>query len=294
MCLLIMATAAKTSVPKLDVQSVPVTPVGKSLVRHDQSSSRKTMPEDLVGLKIEVLWKDGEQGDTWEKATIVEYKEYDKAHLLRYADGDQDWFNLNDIEYRVVGRGDLSASEGLDSGISTLHKTFAAQGLFGTTLLGRHIEVFWEDQDDETKGQWWAATIVEYRAADRCHCLQFEDGEKEWYELEQIKYRILGTEHHKGQIAFLTHHGKELDYADFGLEKEDLVGRRVEVFWHDDETPGAGPNDGEWFSGKIRKYDSEKDEHFVQYTDGDTHWYKLLDVRYRALDVDGLTLISSR
>ena len=97
MCLLIMATAAKTSVPKLDVQSVPVTPVGTSHMHHHESSSKNSKPEDLVGLKIEVLWKDDEQGDTWEKATIVEYKAFDKAHLLRYADGDQDWFNLTDI-----------------------------------------------------------------------------------------------------------------------------------------------------------------------------------------------------
>ena len=55
----------------------------------------------MVGRTIEVLWFDEETGESWEKAVINEFNDLDKTHLVVYEDGDQDWYDLADLKYRI-------------------------------------------------------------------------------------------------------------------------------------------------------------------------------------------------
>ena len=49
---------------------------------------------------------------------------------------------------------------------------------------------------------------------------------------------------------------------------EDLVGKRVKVFWDDD---------GKWFNGKVAEYAFTTTMHLVSYDDGDHRYYDLND-----------------
>ena len=249
--------------------------------------------KELLGANIEVLWFDEESGETWEKATVKEYNEYEKTHLVVYGDGDQEWYDLTDLKYRMAKKESGTDQEKGFLAKQGLVKTFSTIGMSGQALIGQLVEVYWTN-DETNEGKWWGAAIKKFRKEDGRHYLEFDDGEKEWHNLEEVKYRILGTHHHHGHVEHVSHLGKEYDYADFGLSGTGLVGKKVEIFWHNDETPGAGPNDGQWFKGVIDEYSTERNEHHVVYEDGDVHWYALDDVRYRALDTEGLALVTER
>ena len=84
-----------------------------------------------------------------------------------------------------------------------------------------------------------------------------------------------------------------MNYAmeDFDIQPEKLIGRHVEIFWHDDEV-GNNPNAGQWFLGIIDDYEETKKEHHVTYEDNDSHWYPFDHIRYRAIDVKDLNKLS--
>ena len=71
----------------------------------------------------------------------------------------------------------------------------------------------------------------------------------------------------------------------------DIVGRRVEVLWERDST-NAVANTGSlnniadgvgWYSGIISKYNISKQEHLIEYDDGDQDWYDLGKVQFRLI-----------
>ena len=67
----------------------------------------------------------------------------------------------------------------------------------------------------------------------------------------------------------------------------DIVGRRVEVLWERDSNASnadAVDNSGVgWYRGIVAAYDVSRQEHLVQYDDGDKDWYDLGKVQFRLL-----------
>ena len=130
---------------------------------------------------------------------------------------------------------------------------------------------------------------------DKKHLVEFDDGDKEWYLLDDIRYRVLGTHNHTGHVGSRIQaisEETELRYGDYDIAMEELVGRRVKIFWHDDSVEND-PNAGQWFLGTIDAYDKDKNEHHVTYEDQDAHWYPLAHVRYHAMDVEDLKPLST-
>ena len=67
----------------------------------------------------------------------------------------------------------------------------------------------------------------------------------------------------------------------------DIVGRRVEVLWERDSNASntnAVDNSGVgWYRGIVAAYDVSRQEHLVEYDDGDKDWYDLGKVQFRLL-----------
>ena len=71
----------------------------------------------------------------------------------------------------------------------------------------------------------------------------------------------------------------------------DIVGRRVEVLWERDSTNAVANTsslnniaDGVgWYCGIISKYNISKQEHLIEYDDGDQDWYDLGKVQFRLI-----------
>jgi hypothetical protein len=59
---------------------------------------------------------------------------------------------------------------------------------------------------------------------------------------------------------------------------QDLVGRRIKVFW---------PQEREWFKGRIAAFDG-KSNHHVEYIDGDKEWLHLADQKWELLGDAGI------
>ena len=62
--------------------------------------------------------------------------------------------------------------------------------------------------------------------------------------------------------------------ADAELRGDDLVGRRLRVYW---------PNDMEWFRCRVAEYDSKTDKHRLVYDDGDQRWTPLSRRQYEVI-----------
>ena len=67
--------------------------------------------------------------------------------------------------------------------------TFASLGKSGDMLVGEHLEVFWRDPDGASDA-WYRGVVKKYRTSDDRHFIWFEDGDSDWYNVEEIKYRI--------------------------------------------------------------------------------------------------------
>ena len=197
--------------------------------------------ESLIGKNIEIFWEGTEDGDQWFPAKIEEYNPHDGTHLVVYDDGDEEYYDLQNIEYRLVRENENTTTQNItDNDNNTfgkhknLVKTFSSIGMSGAALLGQRLEIFWVDENDNTKGTWYPAIVKEYKLTNKKHLVEFDDGDEAWYELDSIQYRILGTHHHKGHVKMQSH--RELRYEDYNIAPNKLIGRHVEIFWHDDES----------------------------------------------------------
>ena len=66
----------------------------------------------------------------------------------------------------------------------------------------------------------------------------------------------------------------------------DIVGRRVEVLWERDSISGTDTSNADgvgWYRGVISKYDVARQEHLIEYNDGDKDWYDLGKVQFRLI-----------
>ncbi len=159
---------------------------------------------NVLGQRVSVFWEGTDQGDMWYSGTVVEFDHAKKEYLVEYDDGDRDWYDLTKIKYTVLppkGKEQARAASG-DASFDTSDQpralpsknriTFASLGMQGVMLLGKRAEIYWSNPDAEDT--WYAGTIIEFRVSDGCHFVQFDDGDSDWYNLDEIKYRIPADE----------------------------------------------------------------------------------------------------
>ena len=101
------------------------------------------------------------------------------------------------------------------------------------SLTWPKAEIFWVDEKDPGKGTWYTVTVKEYRMTDKKHLVEFDDGDKEWYLLDDIRYRVL---EHIIIRVMLVHANKQYQrrpsYATgiMILPSGGAIGRRVKIF----------------------------------------------------------------
>ena len=68
-------------------------------------------------------------------------------------------------------------------------RTISEQNLKGEEAIGATIEIFWQDDDAEAGGMWYAGNIDEFNGT--LHHVTYEDGDSDWYDLNSIKHHVL-------------------------------------------------------------------------------------------------------
>ena len=105
--------------------------------------------EHLVGKNIEIFWEGTDDGDQWFPASIEEYNPRDRTHLILYDDGDEEWYDLQNINYRFAKRAAKKQNDENTYGKhKNLVKTFSSIGMAGAALLGQRLEIYWVDEND--------------------------------------------------------------------------------------------------------------------------------------------------
>eukprot|EP01018_Ginkgo_biloba_P036076 Gb_04715 [translate_table: standard] len=76
----------------------------------------------------------------------------------------------------------------------------------------------------------------------------------------------------KGGYSTASSKKKWIEVGLNGVEPEALLGYKCRVYW---------PMDDDWYSGVIDKYNSEKNQHHVQYADGEEEWLLLTEEKIK-------------
>jgi phage baseplate assembly protein gpV len=152
----------------------------------------------VLGQRLSVFWEGTDEGDVWYPGHVVEYNHSKQEYLVEYDDGDTDWYDLTKVKYKILPPIDTTTTPTSGAGendplaqqASSLQrrKTFSQLGLAGVQLLGERLEVFWSDPD--SGDAWYGGVVKEFRISDDKHFIQFDDGDSDWYDLEDIKYRV--------------------------------------------------------------------------------------------------------
>ena len=73
-------------------------------------------------------------------------------------------------------------------------------------LVDARIEVLWRSPTPGGGGTWYAATVSAYDPAQEplCHLLSYDDGEREWCDLESLEWRNLGGGGYGGRVEDVT------------------------------------------------------------------------------------------
>ena len=83
----------------------------------------------------------------------MEYDSTNRMHLVLYEDGDEDWYDLQGVNYRLTSDNrNHEANNANKYGRHKLVKTFSSIGMSGAALLGQRLEIFWVDEKDQGKG----------------------------------------------------------------------------------------------------------------------------------------------
>ena len=93
-------------------------------------------------------------------------------------------------------------------------RTFSRLGLRGAALLGRKIAIFWEDTEEGD--QWYEGEIKEYNVKTHEHLIFYDDGDRDWYVLDEVRYRLTDEEEEKLEDAIAQ---AELAEVSRGLKK---------------------------------------------------------------------------
>ena len=100
--------------------------------------------------------------------------------------------------------------------------------------------------------------------------------------------QILFLSFYRWNVCVVNNIGNYILYmASSSTYGNDIVGRRVEVLWERDSNASntnAVDNSGVgWYRGTVAAYDVSRQEHLVEYDDGDKDWYDLGKVQFRLL-----------
>ena len=333
---IVMATQASRSLEHHGAQGhaadSPRDTASKSLMH---GKIRRTFSDEglsgaaVLGRRISVFWEGTEEGDMWYSGTVVEFDHGKKEYLVEYDDGDRDWYDLMKIKYTLLSpHGEQTQPQQQqekrqkDKGNKTKSDrvTFASLDLHGVNLLGHRLEIFWSDPDLEDA--WYGGTIIEFRLSDGCHFVQFDDGDSDWYKLDDIKYRVPDDEvarikappaskpqdgevkddspgssevgHHEVHSHHTAHGHTHMYGNSQGDTQNDTLGSRnllgsksvgcvVDIYWEDDEEGGSG---SQWYRGTLDRYDPDsQDAYHITYDDGDEAWYDMARIKHKVVKV---------
>lgn len=191
-----------------------------NMIIADVTKRRKTFSSlgmsgvSILGRTLEIYWSDPDSGDAWYKGVLKEYRISDGKHFIVFEDGDSDWYDLDDIKYRLPDDNDdnggnddattTTATEGdhhehhtaqghtstwTKDDVAEQKRTINEQNLKGEEAIGATIEIFWQDDDAEGGGMWYAGNIDEFNGT--LHHVTYEDGDSDWYDLNSIKHHVL-------------------------------------------------------------------------------------------------------
>ena len=59
----------------------------------------------LVGLAVSILWRGKDAGDRWFSGTVARFDEARGLHFVRYDDGDEQWYDLRAVKYKILTPG---------------------------------------------------------------------------------------------------------------------------------------------------------------------------------------------
>ena len=265
---------------------------------------------NVLGQRLSIFWEGTDEGDMWYPGRVVEYNHSKKEYLVEYEDGDTDWYDLLKIKYQILPPEKEDKEEENENNTDSSEqpkrrKTFTSMGIAGVNLLGKSLEIYWSDP--ENGDAWYAGTIQEYRISDKKHFIIFDDGDSDWYDLEDIKYRVPNEEEEasSGSNAALpeghTHHTAHGHTSNWNTADKKLatihelkkpgklaIELKVAIFWQDDEIEGGG----QWYNGTINDYKTDNNTHHVLYDDGDSEWYDLSSIKHRVLTTKSIEMKS--
>ena len=64
-------------------------------------------------------------------------------------------------------------------------------GLSAEEIVGRRIEVYWIAHEGQ-QNAWYAAQIISYNPRTQKHFILYDDGDRDWYDLHEVKVRLIG------------------------------------------------------------------------------------------------------
>ena len=142
--------------------------------------------------------------------------------------------------------------------------------------------MFWEGTDE---GDRWHGHGRRLDHGKKEYLVEYDDGDRDWYDFKKIKYTILppkGQAGGDGAGADTSEQPRRratknrVTFASLGMHGVMLLGHRVEIFW---SNPDAADT---WYSGTIVEFRVSDSCHFVQFDDGDSDW-QLDEIKYRVL-----------
>ncbi|KAJ4874380.1 Tudor/PWWP/MBT superfamily protein [Raphanus sativus] len=157
---------------------------------------------------------------------------------------------------------------------------------FGEDLVGKRVKVWWPL--DKT---FYEGVIDSYCSRKKTHGVAYTNGDSEELYLVKERWELLedlpsASEKKKSQVAArpLAEESEENSKSHQVISRttkkevgsgEDLVGKRVNIWW---------PLDKTFYEGVVESYSSHKNKHTVVYTDGESEQLNLVKERWELLE----------
>lgn len=141
--------------------------------------------------------------------------------------------------------------------------------------VGLRVAVWWpEDQ------KYYNGTVTETRIGEKPFYLEYDDGEEEWINFLNHRFRLLRDDKRRSKI--LVEVETEKDCSDVGATAAEArpdvsavtVGSRVAVWW---------PTDRRHYKGIVTKKRQGKAPFFLEYDDGEKEWINFSNHSFRLL-----------
>ena len=74
--------------------------------------------------------------------------------------------------------------------VSEMSESFESLGLEAAALLGHEVEILWNNDEGDDIGTYYHGEIREFNVQTGEHLVVYDDGDRDWYDLTRVKYRI--------------------------------------------------------------------------------------------------------